>query len=204
MSTDDISVDSDVAFAFVDFSNVDFGGDEDDKHDSTDNNTSIREQDDEYCDDILIAKKAEAVRKASLLKKKTFPGGQDPEEEHEHNPELFQAQCLRVNNLVRWYELGARPSLADENNLAAHAEKDEDLFQSSTDNLRNLLLRSIEAQDEVNKNLPPHPVADSESHLRVATSTIEGAGNGLFTTAFIPKGTVVCHYTGYRHHCKYG
>jgi hypothetical protein len=203
MSTDDISVDSDVAFAFVDFSNVDFGGDEDDKHDSTDNNTSIREQDDEYCDDILIAKKAEAVRKASLLKK-TFPGGQDPEEEHEHNPELFQAQCLRVNNLVRWYELGARPSLADENNLAAHAEKDEDLFQSSTDNLRNLLLRSIEAQDEVNKNLPPHPVADSESHLRVATSTIEGAGNGLFTTAFIPKGTVVCHYTGYRHHCKYG
>jgi hypothetical protein len=190
MSTDDISVDSDVAFAFFDFSGVDFG--EDDKHDSTDT--------EKHAD--ILANTAETVRKASLLKRQTFPGGQDPEEEHEHNPELFQAQCLRVDNLYKWYELGLRPSLADKRNLAAHAKKDEDLFQSSTDDLNKLLLQSIEAQDEVNKNLPPHPMAEHERHLRVATSTIEGAGNGLFTTIFIPKGTVVCHYTGYRHHCK--
>ena len=38
MTTDDISVDSDVAFAFVDFSNVDFGGSEDKfKYNSTKN-----------------------------------------------------------------------------------------------------------------------------------------------------------------------
>jgi hypothetical protein len=200
MSSDDVSVDSDVAFAFVDFSNVNFGGDEDDNHANYDTDTD--EQDDEHCADILLSKKTEMVRKASLLKLQTLPGGQDLEEEHEHNPELFQAQCQRLNNLLKWYELGIRPSLADKSNLAAHAEKDEDLFQSSTDDLLNLHLRSIEAQDEVNKNLPPHPVTEYEKELRVATSTIEGAGNGLFTTAFIPKGKIVCHYTGYRHHCK--
>ena len=203
MSTDDISVDSDVAFAFVDFSNVDFGGGEDDKK----YNNIESEQDDERVDiDILIAataKKADTLRKASLLKQQTFPGGQEPEEEHDHDPELFRAQCKRVENLVKWHELGIRPSLGNKSNLAAHEEKDDDLFRASTDDLRKLLLRTMEAQDEVNRNLPPHPNTDHERHyLRVATSTIEGAGNGLFTTAFIPKGTAVCHYTGYRHHCK--
>ena len=204
MSTDDISVDSDVAFAFVDFSNVDFGGGEDKfKYNSTKNVDIESEQDDEHVDILIVAKKEETVRKASLLKQQAFPGGQDPEEEHDHDSDLFQAKCRRLENLVKWHELGIRPSLADVNNHAAHVGKDEDLFESKTDDLRKLLLRTMEAQDEVNKNLPPHPNTDHERHLRVATSTIEGAGSGLFTTAFIPNGTGVCHYTGYRHHCKW-
>ena len=198
MSTDDISVDSDVAFAFVDFSNVDFGGGEDDKK----CNNIESEQDDERVDILIAAKKADTLRKASLLKQQACPGGQEPEVEHDHDPELFRAQSKRVENLVKWHELGIRPSLADTNNHAAHSGKDDDLFRASTDDLRKLLLRTMEAQDEVNRNLPPHPNTDHERHLRVATSTIEGAGNGLFTTAFILKGTAVCHYTGYRHHCK--
>jgi len=196
MSTDDISVDSDVAFAFVDFG----GGEDKFKYNSTKNVDIESEQDDEHVDILIVAKKEETVRKASLLKQQTFPGGQEPEVEHDHDPELFQLMCLRVENLVKWHELGIRPSLADTNNHAAHSGKDDDLFRASTDDLRKLLLRTMEAQDEVNRNLPPHPNTDHERHLRVATSTIEGAGNGLFTTAFILKGTAVCHYTGYRHH----
>lgn len=198
MSSDDISVDSDahaVSFAFVDFTNVDFGSDVDDKNDSNSDH-----------DDIVSAEKADetlVIKAIHLSKRKSFPGGQDPEEEHVYNSELFQALCRRVDNLVKWHELGIRPSLADKNNLTAHANKDEDLFQSSTDDMTKLLLRSIEAQDEVNRNLPPHPVADYETHLKVATSSIEDAGSGLFTTVFIPKGAVVCNYSGYRHHCRY-
>lgn len=202
MSTDDISVDSDVAFAFVDFSNVDFGGGEDDKYSSTKNTNIDSKEEDELADILIVAKKAETIRKASLLKQQAFPGGQDPEEEHDHDSKLFQAQCRRLENLVKWHELGIRPSLADANNHAAHAGKDDDLFEAKTDDLRKLLMRTMEAQDEINKNLPPRPSTEHERHLRVATSTIEGAGNGLFATAFIPKGTAVCHYTGYRHHCK--
>jgi hypothetical protein len=200
--SDDLSIDSDVAFAFVDFSEVDFG---DDGKKNTDNVIGHQvveklqagmqdpEVDDEYDNEFLNATQAEKLQV-------TFPGGQNPEMDHDHDAELFQLQCLRLENLVKWHELGVRPK-KNKTNLAAH-NQDEDLFQTSTDDLKQLLLRSIEAQDEVNKNLPPHPVADYENDLKVATSSIENAGNGLFTTVFIPKGAVVCHYTGYRHHCK--
>ena len=191
---DDISVDSDVAFAFVDFSNVDFGGSvEDEKYDSA------KKSVDGHDVARLIAAEKTPVRKASILKQQAFPGGQEPEEDHIYDPELFEAQCRRLQNLVKWYELGIRPS---KDNRDVHVGKDEDLFQASNDDLRQLLLRTMKAQDELNKNLPPHPKTDHEKNLRVATSTIEGGGNGLFTTAFIPQGTVICHYTGYRHHCK--
>lgn len=196
MSTDDISVDSDVAFAFVDFSNVDFGGG-DEK-----NGTKKSEHDEEEHVDISNAAKKAPVQKATLLKQQSFPGGQGPEEDHVHDSCLFKAQNRRLDNLLKWYELGTRPSLADKDNHNAHVGKDEDLFEASNDDLRKLLLRTMEAQDEVNTNLPPHPNTVHEKNLRVATSTIENAGFGLFTTASIPRGTVLCHYTGYRHHCK--
>ncbi len=189
--SDDLSIDSDVAFAFVDFSEVDFG---DDGKKNTDNAIGDQVVENLYDNELLnTTHQAEKLQVA-------FPRGQNPEMDHEHDAELFQLQCLRVENLVKWHELGVRPK-KDKTNLAAHIQ-DEDLFQTSTDDLKQLLLRSIEAQDEVNKNLPPHPVADYENDLKVATSSIENAGNGLFTTVFIPKGAVVCHYTGYRHHCK--
>lgn len=190
--SDDLSIDSDVAFAFVDFSEVDFGDDDIGKK-NTDNAIGDQVVEKLYDNELLNTTQAEKLQV-------TFPGGQNPEMDHEHDAELFQLQCLRVENLVKWHELGVRPK-KDKTNLAAHIQ-DEDLFQTSTDDLKQLLLRSIEAQDEVNKNLPPHPVADYENDLKVATSSIENAGNGLFTTVFIPKGAVVCHYTGYRHHCK--
>ena len=106
-----------------------------------------------------------------------------------------------MKNLAKWYELGIRPSLSSSSllNLAAHQTKDEDLFEAERDDLTTLLQRSIQAQDELNSNLPPHPHGDFESGLRVGPSTIVGAGNGLFSTVHIPKGAIVCHYTGYRH-----
>jgi len=63
-------------------------------------------------------------------------------------------------------------------------------------------MRSIQAQDDLNTNLPPHPRGKYEGSLKVAPSTIEGAGNGLFAKSLIPKGAIVCYYTGYRHHYK--
>ena len=35
-----------------------------------------------------------------------------------------------------------------------------------------------------------------EAHLRVKTSTLPGAGKGLFTKKAIPKGTIITEYTG--------
>ena len=186
MSTDDISVDSDVAFAFVDFSNVDFGGG-DEK-----NGTKKSEHDEDEHVDISNAAKKAPVQKATLLKQQAFPGGQEPEEDHVHDPCLFKAQNRRLDNLLKWYELGTRPSLADTDNHNAHAGKDEDLFQASNDDLRKLLVRTMEAQDEVNNNLPPHPNTVHEKKLRVATSTIENAGNGLFTTGKSQLETETC------------
>lgn len=36
----------------------------------------------------------------------------------------------------------------------------------------------------------------SEKHLHIKVSTIPGAGKGLFTSIFIPKGTRIIEYTG--------
>lgn len=118
-----------------------------------------------------------------------------------HDPELFEVQTRRCDNLAKWYELGLRPSLSSSSlmNLKAHQSKDEDLFEEDVDNLEILLERSYQAQDERNANLPPHPLGEFEAKLKVAISTIEDAGNGLFALDKIPKGAIVCNYTGYRH-----
>eukprot|EP00586_Coscinodiscus_wailesii_P014645 CAMPEP_0172495340 /NCGR_PEP_ID=MMETSP1066-20121228/67930_1 /TAXON_ID=671091 /ORGANISM="Coscinodiscus wailesii, Strain CCMP2513" /LENGTH=229 /DNA_ID=CAMNT_0013266927 /DNA_START=29 /DNA_END=718 /DNA_ORIENTATION=+ len=118
-----------------------------------------------------------------------------------HDPDLFRIQCRRVENLAKWYELGIRPSLSSDSlvNAAAHESKDDDLFDAEVDDLPSLLRRSLIAQDEMNANLPPHPQGDYEDALLVRSSTIEGAGNGLFTSVYLGKGTVVCHYSGTRH-----
>ena len=84
-------------------------------------------------------------------------------------------------------------------NLAAHESKDEDLFKNEVDDLPTLLQRSQQAQDDLNTNLPPHPLGEYEDKLKVAPSTIEGAGDGLFAMDFIPRGAIVCHYAGHRH-----
>lgn len=131
-----------------------------------------------------------------------MPDGQHLQVRHRHDPHLFKAQSRRVQNLCKWYELGIRPSLSSSSllNLAAHHQKDDDLFASEVDHLPKLLLRGIEAQDDLNTNLPPHAVGKYEDSLKVSLSTIEDAGNGLFATTAIPKGATVCYYTGSRHH----
>mmetsp|Transcript_19907 Transcript_19907/g.36003 ORF Transcript_19907/g.36003 Transcript_19907/m.36003 type:complete len:304 (+) Transcript_19907:148-1059(+) len=199
-----ISIDSDVAFAFVDFSGVDFGDDD-----------QVDEDDDEPKKTALVEKTANNVAKQQNehLKKHPKPkvqnadhqpivmaDGQERHYLHPHDPQLFNAQERRVANLCKWYELGIRPSLKYKENLAAHRQKDDDLFASKVDDVSKLLLRSMEAQDALNANLPPHPLGEYENSLKAAPSTIAGAGNGLFATTSIPKRAIVCHYTGYRHH----
>jgi SET domain-containing protein len=39
-------------------------------------------------------------------------------------------------------------------------------------------------------------MANLEKHLRIRTSTLPGAGRGLFNTAFIPKGSRITEYIG--------
>ncbi|KAL3798084.1 hypothetical protein ACHAW5_006009 [Stephanodiscus triporus] len=226
-----ISIDSDVAFTFVDFSGVDFGD-----HEKADKGTQRISEEEErnfneknqnkneqklqslsdishghkyqnqngYSEEVVKCNDTEKYqkRKEPKLKYIDMPDGQNLQQRHTHDPDLFKAQSRRVQNLCQWYELGIRPSLSSSSllNLAAHENKDEDLFDANVDDLKTLLLRSIEAQDDLNTNLPPHPRGEYEDVLKVAPSTIKGAGNGLFAVAPIPKEAILCHYTGYRHH----
>ena len=188
--SDIISIDSDVAFAFVDFSGVDFGD-----HDKP--KTTV------CCEEVNYDELKGNQKQCKLnVQHENFPDGQSPVIRQDHDPHLFKAQARRVHNLCKWYELGIRPSLSSSSllNHDAHHHKDEDLFDNVIDDLQILLLHSIQAQDDLNKNLPPFPRGEYEEHLQVEPSTIDGAGNGLFTTVPIPKGAIVCYYTGFRHH----
>ena len=194
-SSDDLSIDDDNAFAYMDFTGVDFGSSasaKDKTHSSSDMNDVL--------DDTAMYKKIN-VTKTIREKKSNLPSGQLPNSnKKEHDPTLFAVQTRRVQNLTKWYELGIRPSVSSSCllNKEAHAQ-DGDILSSECDDLPTLLLRSLEAQDELNTNLPPHPTGKYETHLKIAPSTILGAGNGLFADAPISKGDTVCHYTGYRH-----
>lgn len=215
-SDSSLSIDSDVAFAFLDFSCVDFGDGvfEEVECNVAEKNENVNDAERRHLieSETPNAHPGETVkctdaeeyqkRKEWRVKCVEFPDGQKLQKRETHDPDLFEAQSRRVNNLCRWYELGMRPSLSSPSllNLAAHEHKDEDLFNEKVDDLQTLLLRSIQAQDDLNTNLPPHPRGDYEDILTVAPSTIDGAGNGLFTSVHIPKGEVVCNYTGYRHH----
>eukprot|EP00804_Cyclotella_cryptica_P025082 CCRYP_016537-RA/>CCRYP_016537-RA protein AED:0.11 eAED:0.11 QI:0/-1/0/1/-1/1/1/0/376 len=191
------SVESAVAFAYVDFSGVDFGSDG-----SINDYHSVQKA----CDAIHNSsmEQVRVVRKSSKMTAQNadIPDGQQPNpNERVHDPSLFAAQTRRVQNLAKWYELGIRPSLSSSSllNMAAHANKDDDILTSEEDDLTTLLMRCLQAHDDLNTNLPPHPRGKYENHLKVDISTIKDAGNGLYTTVQIPKGDVVCHYSGYRH-----
>ena len=194
---DDISIDSDVEFAYMDFTGVDFGPSDDnvkstrEMHDALDEISRTRE-------DMVISNTSRSIQNHYAK----LPNGQQPNtnNQHEFDAKLFAVQERRVQNLTKWYELGIRPSMSSSSllNQEAHAQ-DFDILQAKQDDLSTLLLRSLEAQDELNTNLPPHPRGKYETQLKVAPSTIEEAGNGLFALTAIPKGDTVCHYTGYRH-----
>ena len=193
-ASDDASVDSDVAFAYMDFSGVDFGPDKLDT-------CSSQEATDEVMGDTSTRQKyLVGITANQMMQSLELPDGQQPNPRQEHDPVLFVAQTRRVVNLAKWYELGIRPSLSSSSllNLTAHAQ-DTDLLSSETDELQTLLLRSLQAQDELNTNLPPPPTSNYEEYLKVAPSTIPQAGNGLFTQIAIPKGETICYYSGYRH-----
>jgi len=219
------SNDPDVAFALMDFSGVDFGDDQKnekkkDDDDAGELTATAHVDDEEEAEAPKTAaaseeSKVEQPRQADQPPKRRnsrtqqpkfeMPSGQiPPKGARQHDTQLFLAQERRVFNLIKWYELGIRPSLTNKKvdplDHAAHHGKDDDLFAAQADNLAQLLHRSIVAQDELNTNLPPFPLTPYEDHLEVKPSTIPNAGNGLFTTKFIPKSTPICHYTGYRHH----
>ena len=182
-----ISIDDDVAFAFVDFTGVDFGDDDDDDEKKAQEESAKGSSAEQQSINIEQYKKQrEHGDQQQQISK--MPDGQNLKEREVHDPQLFKAQTRRVENLCKWYELGIRPSLSSSSllNRVAHQQKDDDLFASEVDNLPNLLLRSIEAQDDLNANLPPHPLGEYEDSLKVAPSTIEGAGNGLFAKSHIP------------------
>lgn len=189
-----MTIDSDVAFAFVDFSGVDFG----DSSEKPKVKGGLKEKIN-YNEQVLIHQKRSVLNRQMH---EILPDGQSSQRERLHDPRLFKAQARRVHNLCKWYELGIRPSLSSSSllNNDAHHGKDEDLFSQEIDDLQRLLLRSIHAQDDLNTNLPPFPLGEYEDSLKVAPSTIDGAGKGLFTTVPIPKGAIVCYYSGYRHH----
>lgn len=191
--SDDISVDSDVAFAYMDFTGVDFG-------DSPKAVSTHQQVTSDELDEILATQRAVDAAKSIQRKYEELPGGQDSNTKtEEHDIRLFAIQERRVQNLSKWYELGIRPSLSSDSlNRQAHIQ-DTDLFQSKHDDLSTLLLRSLEAQDQLNTNLPPHPLGKHESQLKIAPSTIPNAGNGLFTKVKLTKGETICYYTGYRH-----
>ncbi|KAL7529930.1 hypothetical protein ACHAXR_004822 [Thalassiosira sp. AJA248-18] len=195
---DSCSIDSDVAFSFVDFSGVDFGDDDDEPTDKMAPDESHQGKCSKKED---IREKYEKQKDQGAQQLIEIPDGQVLQERHIHDPQLFKAQTRRVQNLCKWHELGIRPSLSSASllNIAAHRHKDDDLF-ACEDDLEMLLLRSLQAQDDLNTNLPPHPLGEYEDSLKVAPSTIPDAGKGLFATSHIPKGVNVCYYTGYRHH----
>lgn len=205
--SDNLSINSDVAFAFVDFSGVDFGEDSNgkDNDNAVNPSTQLQQRSVTYSKPEIFQnpKELDNNGKQLTLDDIDMPDGQSNIKERQvHDPKLFNAQERRVQNLCKWYELGVRPSLSSSSllNLAAHEGKDEDLFDMQVDNLQTLLLRSIDAQDDMNTNLPPHPMGEYEDTLKVRTSTIEGAGNGLFASSSIQKDAIVCYYSGYRHH----
>mmetsp|Transcript_17100 Transcript_17100/g.37074 ORF Transcript_17100/g.37074 Transcript_17100/m.37074 type:complete len:317 (+) Transcript_17100:21-971(+) len=188
LGDDDVSIDSDNAFAYLDFSGVDFG--ESDEEDKTADAGVFPRDTAKTSTATDINKQRNLTQNKLIQRYNELPSGQEEHPQQSHDPKLFEEQTRRVQNLAKWFELGVRP---------LRYEKDDDLFQSENDDLALLLLRSIEAQDDLNANLPPHPNGKYESQLKKSPSTIEDAGNGLFAMISIPKGDVICYYTGYRH-----
>lgn len=197
-SDESASIDSDVAFAFVDFSFKSSNPSTDKVRADKDITTEVIDTYEENRNENERKLIPVTIKKMHIM---DMPDGQKLKIRHTHDPLLFEAQTRRLNNLLHWFELGSRPSLSSSKlNIVAHEHKDEDLFNNEIDDLPKLLLRSLEAQDDLNTNLPPHKIGEYENSLKVAPSTMEGAGNGLFATAHIPKGALVCNYSGFRHH----
>lgn len=182
--------DADVAFAFTDFEGVDFGEDEV----AQTPRPRSEEEEDRPINHIIAQLNGGEVHQVD------FPSGQDQEDAmRAHNPDLFELQRLRVRNLTLWYELGTRPDMTRTPlNVKAHVD-DGDLLSCTKDDLSALLVRLMEAHDEMNSNLPRHKLSKFEDALEVRDSTIRDAGKGLFSKVAIPSGAAVCYYSGYRH-----
>ena len=114
----------------------------------------------------------------------------------------FERLWFRLQRLERWKELAIRPSPYDCD------PEDMMLLQKDVDDVPELQERCINVRRQMNDNLPPIEQATMEKHLVPKTSTISGAGLGLFYmppqsssngTVVIPPGTVLCYYTGHIH-----
>ena len=136
----------------------------------------------------------------------------DNEDQEEH---IFQELLQRLGMLKRWKELAIRPDPDD------CFPEDLPWLEQEIDDCVELERRCQHVRDELNKHLPTYFAKEYESDLVVETSTIPGAGLGLFykpssptsaepgrvidsdkfgrSTNFIPKGALLCYYYGHLH-----
>lgn len=125
----------------------------------------------------------------------------------ERSPQ-FEHFFHRLQVLERWMELAIRPS-----SLKDCDPEDYDLYLQPMDNVKALQARCLQVRQQMNhpNHFPKsiqHSPGNWEQHLVPQTSTLPNAGLGLFyqpnsrhnnDATSIPKGTVICYYTGHLH-----
>ena len=110
----------------------------------------------------------------------------------------FERLWFRLQRLETWKELAIRPSPFDCD------PEDMILLEKDVDDVPELQERCITVRHKMNDKLPPIEQA-MDRHLVPKTSTIPGAGLGLFyipqssSDTIIPAGTILCYYTGHIH-----
>lgn len=126
---------------------------------------------------------------------------------------VFQDLLQRLGTLKLWKDLAIRP---DPDNCLP---EDLPLLEQEIDDCVELERRCHHVRGELNKHLPTYFASEYESDLVVKTSTIPGAGCGLFykpssptsvepdrvigklglPSNFVPKGALLCYYYGHLH-----
>lgn len=114
-----------------------------------------------------------------------------------HRSEMFEYLFHRLAYLEKWNELAIRPKVCD--------PEDEDLWNLKVDDIPQLQARCLEVRQRMNEVLPPIETTEWEKSLKAKTSAIPNSGLGLYyepsneQPKSIPKGTIICYYTGYLH-----
>jgi SET domain len=135
----------------------------------------------------------EHITKRKRKRRRLQTGGfMDSQSNKNSDHTTFDHLLKRLEALERWRELAVRPDEC--------CEDDMDLLAESTDNVRLLSQRCLQARDLVNAHLPivkgPH-----DDVLVPRPSSIPESGLGLFyeASAAFPCGHVLCYYYGHIH-----